>query len=356
MRQNARKNIIYSIVLLTAIMLVYSWRNRDKTQTELTETSVAVAGKITLSGKTMGTTYNITYLDEESRDLQDSIDSLLVVFNESLSTYIPESELSKFNLGDTLDFKLPYLLPVLETSKKVYDNTSGAFDPTVGPLVNIWGFGPGGPELKDSVDIKNLLSTVGFNKIEFDQKQLRKKVPGIYLDFSAIAKGYGSDVVADFLKNRGISNYLVEIGGELVANGVNEKGELWKVGVNRPEESANASDLISIIALQDRGMATSGNYRNYYVRDSVKISHTINPATGYPVNHNLLSATVLANNCMTADAYATAMMVMGTDKAIALDSAINEIEVFLIYDDGNGGFRTFASESLKPFLSFPQEN
>lgn len=355
MRPNARKNIIYSIVLLTSIMLVYLWRNRDKTEVALIKTEV-VAGKITLSGKTMGTTYNITYLDDKSRDLQSSIDSLLVVFNQSLSTYIPDSELSQFNQGDTLDFKLPYLLPVLEASKKVYENTNGAFDPTVGPLVNIWGFGPGGPELKDSVDIKSLLTLVGFTKIEFDQKQLRKKVAGIYLDFSAIAKGYGSDVVADFLKNKAIPNYLVEIGGELVANGVNEKGELWKVGVNRPEESANASDLISIIALQDRGMATSGNYRNFYVRDSVKISHTINPATGYPVSHTLLSATVVADNCMTADAYATAMMVMGKDKAIALDSALSEIEVFLIYDDGNGGYKTFASESLKPFLSFPQEN
>ncbi|WP_057937014.1 FAD:protein FMN transferase [Algoriphagus resistens] len=355
MRRNARKNIIYSILLLTAIMVVYLWRNRDKTEVILTETQV-VAGKMILSGKTMGTTYNITYLDRENRDLQASVDSLLLVFNQSLSTYIPDSELSKFNQGDTLDFSLPYLLPVLDASQTVYENTNGAFDPTVGPLVNIWGFGPGGPELKDSVDIKNLLSKVGFDKIEFDQKQLRKKVSGIYLDFSAIAKGYGSDVVADFLDNKGISDYLVEIGGELVAHGLNEKGELWKVGVNRPEESANSTDLISIIALQNRGMATSGNYRNYYVRDSVKISHTINPVTGYPVSHTLLSATVVADNCMMADAYATAMMVIGKDKAIALDSALNEIEVFLIYDDGNGGFKTFASERLKPFLSFPLEN
>ncbi|MEP0712986.1 FAD:protein FMN transferase [Algoriphagus sp.] len=356
MRSNARKNIIYSIVLLVAVMLVYSWRNRDKTESTLIETSEASAGKIVISGKTMGTTYNLTYLDEQSRDLQTSVDSLLEVFNQSLSTYIPDSELSRFNQSDTIDFDLPYLLPVLEASKTVFEKTNGAFDPTVGPLVNIWGFGPGGPELKDSVDIRNVLNSVGFTKIDYDQKQLRKKVPGVYLDFSAIAKGYGSDVVADFLESKGIANYLVEIGGELVANGTNEKGELWKVGVNRPEESANATDLISIIALQDRGMATSGNYRNYYVRDSVKISHTINPATGYPVNHNLLSATVLAKDCMSADAYATAMMVMGTDKAIALDSALTEIEVFLIYDDGMGGYKTFASESLKPFLSFPQEN
>src|SRR5690606_4366300 len=217
MRPNARKNIIYSIVLLVAVMLVYSWRNRDKTDTTLTETTVAVAGKMTLAGKTMGTTYNVTYLDEGSRDLQTSIDSLLVVFNQSLSTYIPDSELSRFNLRDTLDFNLPYLLPVVEASKKVYENTNGAFDPTVGPLVNIGGCGPGGPELKDSVAIKNLLQVVGFSKIEYDENQLRKKVSGIYLDFSAIAKGYGSDVVADYLQKKGIVNYLVEIGGELVA-------------------------------------------------------------------------------------------------------------------------------------------
>jgi thiamine biosynthesis lipoprotein len=148
MRPNARKNIIYSIVLLVAIMLVYSWRNRDKTDTTIMEAPVVVSGKMTLSGKTMGTTYNLTYLDEQSRDLQTSIDSLLVVFNQSLSTYIPDSELSRFNLDDTLDFNLPYLLPVLEASKKVYENTDGAFDPTVGPLVNIWGLARAGPSSK----------------------------------------------------------------------------------------------------------------------------------------------------------------------------------------------------------------
>lgn len=354
MTSNARKNIIYSAVLLVAIMAVYYWRSNQSGETVTAEVQVTT-GKLTLAGKTMGTTYNIVYLDEENRDFQTSIDSLLVVFNQSLSTYVPDSELSKFNLGDTLDFKLPYFLPVLKASKTVFEKTGGAFDPTVGPLVNVWGFGPGGAELKDSTDINLLLKLVGFDKIEFDEKQLRKKVPGIYLDFSAIAKGYGVDVVGEFLIAKGIENFLIEIGGELVARGVNEKGELWKVGVNRPEESANASDLISIIALQDRGMATSGNYRNYYVKDSVKISHTINPATGYPVSHNLLSATVLAKDCMTADAYATALMVMGTEKAIALDSALKEIEVFLVYSDATGGFKTYASESLRPFLSFVQE-
>jgi FAD:protein FMN transferase len=354
MTSNARKNVIYSAILLIAIVGIYLWRSNPSEKAVATSLKPS-SGKITLAGKTMGTTYNIVYLDESNRDFQTSIDSLLVVFNQSLSTYIPDSELSKFNLADTLDFNLPYFLPVLKASKTVFEKTDGAFDPTVGPLVNLWGFGPSGPQLKDSTDIYALRKLVGFEKIEFDQKQLRKKIPGIYLDFSAIAKGYGVDVVGEFLQKKGVRNFLVDIGGELVARGVNDQGELWKVGVNRPLETANASDIISIIALQDRGMATSGNYRNYYVRDSVKISHTINPATGYPVTHNLLSATVLAKDCMTADAYATALMVMGTDKAIALDSALNEIEIFLVYSDSKGGFKTYASHSLKPYLSFIQD-
>ncbi len=354
MRSNTIKNSIYSLILLILVMSVYFWRNRD-TAPDAEKDENSVPGKITISGKTMGTTYNLTYLDEEGRNLQPAVDSLLVVFNNSLSTYIPDSEISQFNRQDSLEFKLPYLPVVLRASKAIYEKTGGAFDPTVGPLVNVWGFGPGGPQLKDSTDISQLLRLVGFEKVIFDQTGVRKTVPGLYLDFSAIAKGQGVDMVAALLEAKGISDYLVEIGGEVVAKGVNEKGELWKVGINRPEESASASDLHSIIALQNRAMATSGNYRNYYVKDSVKISHTINPATGYPVNHNLLSATVLADNCMTADAYATAIMVMGVDRAIALDSSIEEIEIFLIYDNGKGGFGTFASESLKPYLSFVQD-
>lgn len=354
MASNAQKNTIYSLILLVVVLSVYLWRSRTDPQ-ESDEKEIAVPGKVTISGQTMGTTYSLTYLTESGKNLQSSVDSLLVVFNNSLSTYIPDSEISKFNRMDTLAFNLPYFPQVLNASKTVYENTNGAFDPTVGPLVNVWGFGPGGPELKDSANIDVLLRLVGFDKINFDQKEVRKTVPGIYLDFSAIAKGQGVDVIADFLNKRGIENYLIEIGGELVAKGVNEKGELWKVGINRPDEAASASDLYSIIALENRGMATSGNYRNYYIRDSVKISHTINPATGYPVNHSLLSATVLAKDCMTADAYATALMVMGVERAIRLDSVLSEIEVFLIFGDGKGGYSTFASESLKPYLSFVQE-
>lgn len=353
MRTNANKNIIYSIILLLLVAIVYLYRqNQQKPAEEIVE---KVIGKVTLSGNTMGTTYNITYLDPSERDFKTSIDSLLEVFNQSLSTYIPDSELSRFNQSDTLYFKLPYFLPVLQSSKTVYEITGGAFDPTVGPLVNLWGFGPSGPQLKDSVNIASMLGLVGFDKIFFDSASVRKSKPGMYLDFSAIAKGYGVDVVAEFLKGKGIENLLVEIGGELVARGVNEKGELWKVGINRPEELGRADDLYSIVALNNRGMATSGNYRNYYEAGGIKISHTINPATGKPVNHGLLSATVLADDCMTADAYATAMMVMGTDKAIELQKNQSLFEIFLIYSDSTGQLKSYASEGIKPFLSFPQD-
>ena len=198
MRTNANKNIIYSIILLLLVAIVYLYRqNQQKPAEEIVE---KVIGKVTLSGNTMGTTYNITYLDPSERDFKTSIDSLLEVFNQSLSTYIPDSELSRFNQSDTLYFKLPYFLPVLQSSKTVYEITGGAFDPTVGPLVNLWGFGPSGPQLKDSVNISSMLGLVGFDKIYFDSASVRKSKPGMYLDFSAIAKGYGVDVVAEFLK------------------------------------------------------------------------------------------------------------------------------------------------------------
>lgn len=347
MRNNARKNIIYSIVLLLVVFGVYLYRQNQEPPVE----EAIESDRVTVAGKTMGTTYRVVYLDDQNRDFKLSIDSLLTVFNQSLSTYIPDSELSRFNQSDTLIFDSPYLLPVLKKSQEVYDVSGGAFDPTVGPLVNAWGFGPSGPQPKDSVDIRKLLPLVGFDKIHFDEKLVWKSQPGIYVDFSAIAKGYAVDIVAGLLDERGISNMLVEIGGELVAKGVNDKGEIWKVGINQPDEKDFTNELFSIVALDNKALATSGNYRNYYEVDSVRYSHTIDPITGFPVRHRLLSATVVAKDCMTADAYATAMMVMGVEKSIALLDQEKELEAFLIYSNESGQTQTYISESLKPYIS-----
>lgn len=348
MQKNARKNIIYSIILLLVVFLVFLYRQN---QMAPKAPEPEKEGKMVISGQTMGTSYRIVYLDLEDRDFTASVDSLLEVFNESLSTYIPESELSRFNQGDTLFFESKYFPTVLGRSKEINQQTAGSFDPTVGPLVNVWGFGPEGASPKDSVNIGALLKKVGYDKIQFDKEKVWKTQPEVYLDFSAIAKGYGVDVVATFLQSKGVKDMLVEIGGELAAKGTNENGELWKVGVNQPSEDISNNDIYSIIGLNNRGMATSGNYRNYYVKDSVRYSHTIDPKTGYPVNHQLLSATVLAKDCMTADAFATAMMVMGTEKAIALQEKTADIDVFLIYDD-EGEMKTYISEKLKPFVSY----
>jgi thiamine biosynthesis lipoprotein len=353
MRSNANKNIIYSIVLLLMVAIVYLYRQNQKQNIQ--EIPQEIFNKVVLSGQTMGTTYRIVYLDAQNRNFQNSLDSLLLVFNQSLSTYIPDSELSRFNQSDSLKYELPYLFPVLKSSKEIFELTEGAFDPTVGPLVNLWGFGPEGPQLKDSVNISSLLSLVDFNAIVFDSLQVKKMKSDMYLDFSAIAKGFGVDILSEFLRGKGIENSLVEIGGELVANGTNENGELWRVGVNKPDEISMPDELYSIIALGNKAMATSGNYRNYYEADGKKISHTIDPATGRPVRHGLLSATVVADNCMKADALATAMMVMGTEKSIELQKKNPDFQIFLIYNDENGQLKSFASEGIIPFLSFIQE-
>jgi FAD:protein FMN transferase len=355
MNNNAQKNIIYSIILLLLVVIVYLYRqSKETSEDQLTNTDESTL-RMVIEGQTMGTTYRVVYVDPQQRDLKVGVDSLLKVFNQSLSTYIPDSEISRFNKGDSLIFDLPFFLPVLQASKTIYQLTNGAFDPTVGPVVNLWGFGPGGPQLKDSVNIAAILPRIGFHKINFDSKQVKKEVPDMYLDFSAIAKGYGVDVVAAFLQAKAIDNYLVEIGGELVARGVNDKGELWKVGINNPEELGSPDELYSIIALDNKGMATSGNYRNFYEVDGVKLSHTIDPQTGRPVRHGLLSATVVANDCMTADAIATALMVMGTEKAIALQQANQSFDIFLIFNDETGTMKSYASEGIKPYLSFIHE-
>lgn len=352
MKSDALKNIIYSIVLMLVIFLVYLYRQNQPIQAE----SQNDDRRVVLTGQTMGTTYRVVYLDEQQREFKEGIDSLLQVFNQSLSTYIADSELSRFNRSDSLIFSLPYFYPVLKVSEEVFRKTDGAFDPTVGPLVNAWGFGPDGPALKDSLNIQVLLRSVGFDKIRFDENQVIKAIPGMYLDFSAIAKGYGVDVVANYLENLGIKDFLVEIGGELVARGINDRGELWKVGVSTPNEESPANDLYGIIALDNRALATSGNYRNFYVEDGKKYAHTIDPATGYPVQHELLSVTVVAKDCMTADAYATAMMVMGTEKSIDLQKEVEGLEVFLIYTNEEGEITSYSSDGLKPYLSFPQNN
>ncbi len=328
------KSRIYPIILIIVLFVVWKYRESGRLK------------EISLSGTTMGTTYSIKYLSKDGTGYQQEVDSLLLVFNQSLSTYIPNSEISQFNRDTVFYFELPFFLPVLKESKRVYVATDGAFDPTVMPLVRAWGFGPDQSQMPDSSKIDSLLQYVGFDKISFDSKMVTKSKPGVELDFSAVAKGYGVDVIGMWLAEHGISNYFVEIGGEVKCKGVNNEGKSWRIGIEDPTREINSRATKAIVELQNRAMATSGNYRNYYVVDGIPYSHTIDPASGFPVRNVLLSATVFADDCITADAFATAFMVIGLEKAKKFIEENPKIDGFLIYSDKTGKLRTFTSREV----------
>lgn len=326
-----------TFIFLVLIILIL-WKSFDEGETQ---------NMVHLQGTTMGPIpYSIKYLDEQERSFHVAVDSLLIAFNNSLSTYIPASEISRFNRNDSIEFESPFFYPILKDSREVFERSKGAFDPTIGPLINAWGFGAEEPRELDSLQIRSLLKITGFDKVVFDAKGA-VKASDMVLDFSAVAKGYGIDVVADLLKSRGIENFMVEIGGEVACQGVNHLGKPWTIGIQKPLMEADFVESLATVKLKNQAMATSGNYRNYYLKDGKIISHTISPYTGYPVAHNLLSASVFAPNCTLADAYATAFMVLGLEKSKEIVLAVDGLEAFFIYSDEDGDFETFASDGIR---------
>jgi len=285
-------------------------------------------------GLIFGTTYHIIY--EYKKDIHDDIRAKLLEFNSSLSTYEKGSIISKVNRNEAVLLD-DYFTKCFNKAKEISEKTEGAFDMTVAPLVNAWGFGF---SKRDSVStglVDSLLHYVGMDKVKIVNGRLVKKYPGVMLDASAIAKGYGVDVAAELLEKKGIRNYLVEIGGEMRVKGVNASGVPWRVGIDKPIDDPKVlhRELEEIIRMSEGALATSGNYRNFYVKDGKKYAHTIDPKTGYPVQHELLSASVYAPDCMTADAYATAFMVLGLKKAKQIVEETPELEAYFIYRGEN---------------------
>jgi FAD:protein FMN transferase len=351
MNSNARKNIIYSLVLLALVLLVYAYRTRQQRQPS-EEVDLTVSGRVAFSGKTMGTDYQLTYLDEENRNFQASVDSLLTQLNQSISGYEPNSEVNRFNLLDTLLAPSSTLLDVLIEANRIFDLTQGALDPTHKALQNIWTFSPSGARLMDSVDVRQVLLGVGLKKVILTDSLIRKTNSGLTLDFNQSGKAYALDLIGEFLEGKGIKNYLVRIGGENLTKGVNEKGELWKIGILHLSDSAQAA-AEGVVALQDKAISSTGDWKNFYTKDSVKVSFTLDPRTGYPVTHGLLAATVLGPDAKTADALADALMVMGWREALRLDSARQDVEMLLIYNEKGGKLTQYASPELVRYLSFP---
>ncbi|MCZ8354910.1 MAG: FAD:protein FMN transferase [Cyclobacteriaceae bacterium] len=335
------KNIVYTLVLLTLTLGVWWYRNQNK------------PNLILLSGATMGTTYHVSYFDEKGRNFQQAVDSLLVLVNKAINNYDTTSEVSVFNKSERVyHSQSVYFLPAILIGKEVYLQSNGAFDMTVMPLVNAWGFGPNKNISPDSVTIDSLQHFVGFDKVNINQDSLIKLDARVQLDFGGIGQGYGADVIAEFLNKKGITNYLVELGGEGLAKGKNlESGKPWEIGILDPNSTRDNQFFKAYASLQDKAFTTSGSYFNYRVIDGKKYAHTLHPKTGYPVESNLLSVTVFAENCTLADAWATAFMVSGVDKTKELLTQHPELDVLLLYTGSDGSLQSFVSDNIKNYVT-----
>ena len=335
------KNIIYSVLLILAVLAVMQYRKGKSLEV------------IRLEGKTMGTSYHVTYFDEKGRNFQQSVDSLLILVNRSISTWDTTAEISVFNRSKRgIQFGLPYFIRPLEISALVHAASSGAYDPTVMPLVNAWGFGPKKVSVPDTAEVETVKSFVGFEKIHFDKDSLIKSDKRVQLDFSAIGQGFGADVITDFLKVKGVTDMLVEVGGEGMAVGINKKtGKPWRLGLVNPMKPES---FIGYITLENKSFSTSGNYFNYREVNGIRYAHTINPITGYPTEHQIMSASVFAENCTLADAWATAFMSMGHEKAIEVLKQHPELEACLIWSVP-GGMERHLTPGLNNMIEFEKQ-
>lgn len=295
-------------------------------------------------GMVFGTFYKITY--QHDKNLQKEIEAQLKSVNDALSMFDKKSIITAVNNNEPVKLN-DMFVNVFKLAQSISEDTDGAFDITVAPLVNAWGFGYKSGALPSQQDIDSIRAFVGYQKVKLSGMRIQKEDARLTLDCSAIAKGYGTDVVARYFLREGIKNFMVEIGGEIVTHGVNPKRQQWSIGIEKPVEDSLAmkSELQTVLRVDDIAMATSGNYRNFYYKDGKKYAHTIDPKTGFPVQHNILSATVLAKQCAVADAYATAFMVMGLEKSKEVLARHKDLKAYLIYDD-NGKYGIWKSPGL----------
>ena len=323
-------------VLITVLTILSACKSEEK------------EANFTLKGHVFGITYKITYLNAV-KDYQNSLDSLFLLINKSTSTYISTSDISKINNGDTTVIVDEIFSEVFKKSKRIYKETNGYFDPTVGNLVNAYGFGPKNEKKNLTEDeIKEHMLFVGLDKISIEKGKVVKVDPKVYVDFNSIAKGFAIDVVARFFDDKKIENYLIEIGGEIRAKGAKKEGFPWLIKLVDPVKSEDNSGY-KTINLSNKSMATSGNYRKFRVSDEgKKYVHTINPKTGYATESNLLSASVIANkDCADVDAYATAFMAMGLEKTKEFLKIHPDIEVILLFSSDEGSIQEYTTYTSK---------
>jgi FAD:protein FMN transferase len=314
--------------------------------------SQEVREPIRIEGVAQGTTYHITYFDNQNRDFKPEIEKILKDFDLSVSTYIPNSIISRINSNEKNVVVDKYFIACFKKAKEVWKNTNGAFDPTVYPLSNVWGFGPGKKEKIDKSKIDSILKFVGFQLIKLKGNTVVKKDPRVALDFNAFAQGYSVDVVSNFLNSKDIKSYIVEIGGEVYAKDKKPNGSNWTIGIEKPIDNKESENPIkAIVKLENLAIATSGNYRRYIIEDGVKYAHHIDPKTGYPTKNNLLSASLFAKECISSDANATGVLVLGLEKAKVFLQKHPEIQAYLIYSDENGNYQVYETPGIKAIVS-----
>jgi thiamine biosynthesis lipoprotein len=303
--------------------------------------------EVKIWGEAQGSTYSIIYIDPELRNFQDSVQQILEDIDLSMSTWRAESRISALNNGDTI---IPdaYFLAVLNKSFEVHQIAEGYFDVTVAPIVNAWGMGSSSGESISSAYLDSLRNYIGMDKIK-QSETIYLSNPNSKIDFNAIAQGYTVDVVAEFLMRQGIYDFMVEIGGEIRTMGRNKNDKEWRIGIDKPVSNASGRPLQVILKLENQALATSGSYRKFKIKDGIRYSHAINPKTGRPVDHSLLSVSVIAADCMTADAFATAFLVMGVDKSLALLESL-DLEAYFISDDGKGSFDVQMTKGFYKFI------
>ncbi|HOK50732.1 MAG TPA: FAD:protein FMN transferase [Bacteroidales bacterium] len=307
---------------------------------------------IKISGFTQGTTYHITYQNTVHRSLQQEVEQRLQLIDQIFSTYNPQSLVSRINNSAVPVTIVPMMEQLLKKCFEVNHETQGAFDITVGPLVEAWGFGKSQQTQPLARQVDSLLKIVGMEKIHLKKRVLTKADSRIKLDFNAIAQGYTVDFLSQYFDSLGITNYLIEVGGELYAKGVNASGQPWRIGVEAPVDNnqLQGEQIQKIIVVTNKAVSTSGNYRRFYVRDGVKYAHTINPHTGYPARNTLLSVTIVAPNCTDADAYATACMVMGLEKAIQFVKSKPQLAAYFIFGKLGNEYGEYTTDNFKKLI------
>lgn len=309
---------------------------------------------VVVTGNTMGTTYHVTYFDKRGRNFKNELDSLLVKINRSISNYDSASEVSRFNRSRRgVICRSPFLREPLRVATAVYQASEGALDLTVMPLVNAWGFGPGAEMKMTPHHVDSIRRFIGLDKVLIKGDSIVKSDPRIQLDFGGVGQGYGADEVARLLRGYGIENYLVEIGGEGVAAGKNLASDRpWRIGILDPLSTPDNQFFKAYVSLRDGAFTTAGSYFNYREVEGKRFSHTIDPATGYPAEHRLLSVSVFAVDCLTADAWDTAFMVMGHEWTIAWLKTHPEIQALLLYTDDDGSIASYATSGISAAITY----